>query len=169
MTKETKVKDKISYSAMAGELRKGARLYEVFKSASEAADILASFEKEIGAAKRKMTNLNKELESLDEACDIAYNKQKEAEEKVKAAEVNAGGIVQRANIEAGKIKDKAASDIAKSKEDAQSILDGITNKTEAAKKDMQKAINQKQDAISTLSKVEKEIETAKKKFLKTLG
>jgi len=168
MTKETK-ESKMSYSAMAGELRKGARLYEVFRNASDAAEILASFEKEEESTKRRISLLIKELEGLDSECDTAYNKQKKAEEAVKAAEVNAGGIVQRARKEAESIKGSASAKVAEIKSNAESVLEGIKSKTDTAKVEMNKAIGDKNDAIASLAKLEKQIQTAKDKFLKTLG
>jgi len=168
MTKETK-ESKMAYSAMAGELRKGARLYEVFKSASDAATILANFEKEEEATKRRISLLSKELEKLDLECDIAYNKAKEAEESEKAAQVNAGGIVQRAKKEAERITAKASTVVSETKEKALLVLSEIEDKTKKATSDMNISIVKKNDALSSLAKVEKQIQNAKDKFLDTLG
>jgi len=168
MTKEIKEK-KMSYSAMAGELRKGARLYEVFKSASDAATILANFEKEEEATKRRISLLNKELEDLDSECDIAYGKKKKAEEAEEASNVNAGGIVQRAKKEAEKIIGKASAVASETKDKALLVLSGIEDKTKEATSAMNISIGKKNDALLSLSKVEKQIQTAKDKFLKTLG
>lgn len=167
MTEETK-KDKMSYSAMAGELRKGARLYEVFKNASDAATILASFEKEEEATKRRISLLTKELAGLDAECDTAYANKSSAEEAEKASKVNAGGIVQRAHKEAERITKKAAGKAAQLKEEANATLEGIKSQITKAEADMVNSISKKNAADSALSKVEKQVQAAKDKFLKTL-
>lgn len=166
---DKKKESKVSYSAIAGELRKSARLYEVFKHASEAADKLALFEKEEETAKRRLLTLTKELASLDEACDASYNEQKKAEEAKSAADVEAGITVQKARKEADEIKRKANEAAAKIKEDNEGVLEGINAKIVEAKAEMQKALNTKADALSSLAKVEKQVKDTKAKFLKTLG
>jgi len=166
----TKTKeDKVSYSVIAGELRKGARLYEVFKHASDAADVLAAFDREQEGMKRKIATLKNEVLELDTLCDEAYNKKEEAIKAKSKSEVEAGNIVQKAKQEAELIKSKSNAYAAKSKEDMEVVLSGIMDKIGIAKNEMNDAVNSKNDAVSALAKVEKQIQSAKDRFLKTLG
>jgi len=167
----TKVKEdsKVSYSAIAGELRKSARLYEVFKHASEAADILASFEREKSNALSGIKNLQKELEDLDQKCDDSYNKLKESKEGKLHVENEALLILKKARVEAENIKSRASSNSEKKIAEGNDALELILEKTRIAKSDMEKSINKKNESLKSLSKVEEQMKAAKDKFLKTLG
>lgn len=168
MTNKTK-KENISYSSMAGELRKGARLYEVFKHASEAANILASYEREEESAKKIRDNLTKELSSLNDECDKAYNRQKDAEVAKAEADKEAVLILKKARVEAEGIKSKASKSAEKKVGECNISLDVILEKTRIARNEQEQATNSKNEALQALSKVEKQIQDARDRFLKTLG
>jgi len=162
-------KTKVSYSAISGELRKSARLYEVFKHASEAADILANFEREEKAASIRISILNKELKSLDDKCDESYLKQQKAEKEAKDALEEKLDILNKARIDAEGIKSRATNQVDKILSEARNELNNIQSDIEKAKDDAHKANVAKESALKSLSKVEKQMKEAKDKFLNTLG
>jgi len=161
--------EKISYSVIAGELRKGARLYEVFKHASEAADILGNFEKESKLAKKNLDRLNKEESILKESCQDAYDKQTEAENAVITANSKADGAMANARAESDKIMEKARAGATKFLDEAKSELQGIKDSIKNYSVEALSADNKRKDAIEALAKVDKQVEAAKTRFLKTLG
>ncbi len=165
-----KVEDKkVSYSVISGELRKAAKMYEVFKNASQAADILSSFAREEELAKRKIENLENELKELDKKCDLSYEKEKESEERKITSEKEALLLLKRARVDAGQIKESASNSAEKKVEEGEKTLSIILEKTRIASKDIEVALNERGDALASLAKVEKQIQAAKDRFLKTLG
>lgn len=161
----TKTKeDKVSYSAIAGELRKAARLYEVFKHASEAADSLAKFEAEIKISTSKAAKLKAELYELDKECDVAYNKKVATEVEIKQAKdevlltikkgkVDASILVNKAKDQASKIMDEVKGELA--------IIKGEINIAKLKEKESKEA---KGKADAELHKVKDQIQTLKDKF-----
>ena len=162
-------KDTVSYSVIAGELRKAVRQYEVFKHASEAADVLASYSRDEARLIKEIGLLKNEVSELDALCDEAYNNKSKADKATSDANVEAGKIVQRAKKEASDIKHKASAYASKTKEEMETVLSETIDKIGVAKNEMNDAVNAKNDAVSALAKVDKQIQTAKDKFLKTLG
>jgi len=161
--------EKVSYSVIAGELRKGARLYEVFKHASEAADILGDFERQAKTAEKNIERLTKEESILKESCQDAYDKQKEAENSVIIAHQKADGTMANARAESDKIMAKAQVGATKFLDEAKDELQGIKDSINTYGVEAQVADNKRKDAVDALAKVTKQVEATKAKFLKTLG
>jgi len=165
MTKETK----ITYSAMAGELRKSARLYEVFKSASEAADILATYEREEKAIINDIGLLKKEFDGLDAKCNESYAKQQQAEKELITLKETSNQLIQKAKSDAEKIIARANEQAEKNLNEVKNKLILIQNNIKTANIEAVASDNARKDSLEALAKVEKQIQTAKNKFLKTLG
>ncbi len=164
-----KKKDKVSYSLIAGELRKAVRQYEVFKNASEAADILANFEREKAIVTKDLAVLRSEADELNASCDKAYADKEQTYKDIAATKVTSAEFVQRGKAEAEGIKRKANAYADKVKSEQEEVLRSISDKINIAKNDMNDAVNAKNDAIISLEKVDKQIQSAKARFLKTLG
>jgi len=140
-----KKEKKVPASEVAGELRKAARLYEVFKHAADAASLLASFEVQERKLKSSINSLKKEHTQLDDKCNaIAYKiddhkktlsefttkiktVDKEYQQEVRnikqRATVEAAGIVASATIDLESLRSK----ITKAKVDYSSITEDVLN------------------------------------------
>ena len=161
--------EKISYSVIAGELRKSARLYDVFKHASEAADILSEFEREEKKAKASIEDLRKQESILQESCQEAFDKQEEAEKSVIEAKKKIGDAKANARMEADKIIAKAQASASKFLDEAKGELEELKASIKTFQVEAANADNKRKDAMEALAKVEKQVEAAKARFLKTLG
>jgi len=163
----TKTKeDKVSYSAIAGELRKAARMYEVFKHASEAADTLAKFEAEIKVYTNKAAKLKAELYELDKECDVSYNKKVATEVEIKQAKDEVILIKKKGRADASILVNKAKTQAEKIMEEVKeelAVVKASITKAKVAEKD---SLEAKAKADSELHKVEDQIQSVKDKFLK---
>ena len=162
----TKTKeDKVSYSAIAGELRKAARLYEVFKHASEAADSLAKFEAEIKISTGKAAKLKAELYELDKECDVAYNKKIAAEVEIKQAKDEALLTIKKGKADASILVNKAKDQAEKIMDEVKGKLAIINGDINIANLKKEESIEAKGKADAELHKVEDQIQSLKDKFL----
>lgn len=159
--------DNITYSAMVGELRKAARLFEVFKNAAEIAEVLSNYEADKKNLLRDIKKLEAEKVDLDSACDEAYNKQQIIEAEVVKADNTKVEILKKARTDANAIikeaKDKGKGIVDKANEK----LAGIEAKINKALEDAVKADAQKQTAIKALHKYQTQVKEVKENLLKS--
>lgn len=161
--------DKKQASEVAGELRKAARLYEVFKNAADAAAVLAEYEAREKAHKKNIALLAKEESELDHSCDIISakigTKKTELsilETKVSEADKEYRSILSdsenKANIEAERIIASAKTE-----------LESLNTKIQQSKKDV-KSLNLKiVSAQNKLDNVLNHIEKVKADALEALA
>ena len=159
-----KQKDKVSYSAIAGELRKAARLYEVFKHASEAADALAKFEAEIKIASKKAEGLKAELYELDKACDVSYNQKVATEVEIKQAKDEALLTIKKGKADASILVNKAKDQASKIMDEVKGELAIIKGEINIAKIKEKESKEAKGKADAELHKVKDQIQSLKDKF-----
>ena len=146
--------DKISYSAMAGELRKANRQFEVFKHASEAADVLAGFEKERERLEKMKNQAEQDLSMLQEKCQETYDDEVAIRAKIvehkKAMDRDEAGA--KANAE--KIVSKAMVKAEKIVNDANAESNAITQQTKESKIALESCKADEKRAIDSLKKLE---------------
>jgi len=161
-------KEKVSLSLIAGELRKGARLYEVFKNASEAADVLANYERETSRVKKDQADAEEMLSALTAKCEDVYKKQTEVEQKTQDLIKDSVNKSKEAQSDAKRIifdaKEKAESIVVLARHEA----DQITSEMSASKAALASLKSDEQEALNKLSKLNNKIESAKKSFLRAL-
>ena len=162
-------KKKVSASSVANDLHKMAKLYEVFKNASDAANLLASIESTEKKLKSNVESLKKEQITLDAECESLNSYCAVAEDKLKELNVKAQVVESEYNHLVRTITQKADAEAAKIIEGAERVLVEINDRVEDAL-DFEKSVK---DAIQTaeqeLSDVNQRIELIKTNALKALA
>lgn len=158
----------ISYSEMAGELRKASKLFKVFEKAAEAATVLADYEKEEQKILKNISNLNAEKDGLDKKCEDAAQRKIDAEKSIVEAKEKEVEILEQAQQNAKVIIVNAESKGADILATANSELQAIKRKIVDAENVAQTSISNRNDALKALDAVEKQMKSTKDRFLKTL-
>lgn len=160
---------KITASEVAGELRKAAKMYEVFKHASDAANVLAGYEASEKKLKKDIGKLQSEYDDLDKACDVVSSdtdakkfELSNLEKKVKDADDEYKRLLSES-------KSKAQIEASRIVSSAQAELSGLDEAIRAAKK-VEKAINlQIENADKQYKSVCSRIEKVKSDALEALA
>lgn len=161
--------NKISYSVIAGELRKSARLYDVFKHASEAADLLANFERELKGMEKEREQLSKECLELDSRCDATIEKHKAVLQEIEVAKNTKEDILNKAKEDAILIVNTAKDKALIEEKRAEEKLKGIQNLIDKAQEQAHTANTRKGEAEAACAKAEEELKKIKERFLKVVG
>lgn len=160
---------KITASEVAGSLRKAARLYEVFKHAHEAADLLAQAESTERKLKSSVLVLQKEHDSLDAECDDIVSKTKKKKVKLKEVEDKLSKAEHEFSdakrVLIAKAEAKARAIVEKAERDLKDTMLEIV----AANRTKKVLVEDIAYANKTLVEVVDHIEKVKAKALKALG
>jgi cell division septum initiation protein DivIVA len=156
-------------SGVVGELRKAAKLYEVFKNAADAAELLANFEKNEAVLKKSICSLEKDKESLEIVLSEALDEIKAANAKVKEKSSQSDELLANAKDEAKDITVKARKNANAIINEAQDKVSKIEASISAIKIRERQAIESEKKAQNDLIKVKGQIKAAKDKFLEIVG
>jgi len=160
---------KMTPGEVAGHLRAGARLFKSFEFANEAAELVATAEKQANQLKKEIKQLEEEKASLNKECDRVVVKANEAEAAIlihQRVVKEAGDIASKKASEAReRVRDKANTMIA----EAEDIVRGILSAVEEANLTRTRAISAKDKAKKELVKIEKQVASAKADFMKAFG
>ncbi len=159
----------ITASEVIGELRKAARLYEVFKRAEEMARVLVDLEKKQKDLETKIAILKVDEENVDKAIDekVARTNAQLADtlEKVKAAEAQVVNAEKRAMDIVSKAKEEAASVMKQTKVE----FDALKHSMKSAKDAELVALQKAKEARDRLDAVMFEVESKKRELLKAFS
>jgi cell division septum initiation protein DivIVA len=162
-------KSKKVASEVVGELRKAAKLYEVFKNAADAAELLANFEKNEAALKKSILSLEKDKESLEIVLSEALNEIEAVNAKAKEKSSQSDEVLANAKSEAKDITAKARENANAIIDKAQNEASKIESTISAIKVRERQAVEDEKKAQSHLTKVNEQIKAAKDKFLEIVG
>lgn len=159
-------KEKIKASEVAGQLRKMANMYDVFKHAADAATVLDEYEAREKKLKKSVEVVQAEFDDLDSKCDILYTdvqKHKEVlsnlQDSISAAKENKVRVLHDTEVRA--------------KEKADGIVNGAVNELNALKSVIaelnSKFKHRKEDADKEYSALCEKIKVIKENALKALS
>lgn len=162
-------KKKVTASEMVGELRKMRRMYDVFKNAHAAAEILSSFEAEEPKVRRRMEELietKKELASLNSSIEkaIEENKRKlsSVTQAIESFNEEHDGLVKAAEMQAR----ARASEIIKAAESKATEAEERAAKAMKEKDSLTQDINKQKSALINL---EDQIKRVKSRAIESLA
>jgi hypothetical protein len=161
--------DKIKATEIVGELKKAARMYEVFKQAAKAAEILASFEKENNALIKQREALSKECLELDAACNNAVEEATKAEQDRIRAVNEASNVIAKAESNALSIINEAKQKAIDMEATAVAQLTNSKNYLEELKEEIKTLENRKSAAEKAAKKAESTVQKIKNEAIAALS
>lgn len=156
---------KISYSAMAGDLKKAARLYEVFKTAAESAEVLAKLEKHTRDLEGQEKALEKVLDKLNSECDKSEERQRSIEAHNAELLEEGKKIIEKTKDEASAYKAKVESELDYLKDKTNQELALVEAKIADRKKELADLDAQCARSKKAADKAESDLESLKSKIL----
>lgn len=159
----------LTASELAGEIKRMARLYEVFRRADDIAQMLVESEQRKVQLKKDIDVLEKEKETLDskinknieegnKKVDELGKMLEKKKEEVKAAEEKAASIVAKAKAEAFEIVSKAKAEV-------QALTNQMASDMDAA----MKARRAKEQAKAEMDAMVSEVQRKKNELLKAFS
>ena len=159
----------VTYSEIAGELRKASRHYEIFKHAAEAAVLLANVEKENKKLEAQKDTLIKEQVELNKQCDSIVEKANKAKQDTEDTKYFKASLIKEAKTQARVILDEAKTEAEKIIQAGVNELSNIKVNIEATIEEGHIYLVRKDEAIKSAQKAEKEFADIKAKILKTIA
>lgn len=159
----------LTASELAGEIKRMARLYDVFRRADDVAQMLVESEQRKTQLKKDIDGLEKEKETLDSKInknieegnkkvdDLGKMLEKKKEE-IKAAEEKAASIVAKAKSEAFEIVSKAKAEVL-----------ALTNQMASDMDAAMKARRAKEQAKAEMDAMVSEVQRKKKELLEAFS